>query len=548
MRTTADLIRALATKGFTPGERDLPQLVALVAEEHEVASAATRALVQRSDGASAVLVAALRVEDPVIAPRLLRVLGQCARAGSQVALDALLGCVAASASSPRSQRAAMIQLGKVGGDLARAALLARWDQGGLGKEEERALVEALGKVGGAEARARVTAAAAAAADPEMQRLRTRSLLMIDRDDQRDEGIVDVDAPLPEPWTATAGFRRGLEPLVLDELRELGLSFRDGSVPGVATGPAGSTLRALASARTLTHLGFRVDLAAGDVETAVANAMCADRTMRLLQALTRGGIRWRLQFADGGHHRASIWRIAGAVQRRRPMLINDPKQSVWDVVVDEHQAAIELRPRRVNLERFAWRREDVPAASHPTIAAALARLGGGHDDDVVWDPFVGSGAELIERGRLAPFRHLIGSDIRRAALAAALTNLTAAGLAPRSSLLLADARLPPLRSVSLIITNPPLGRRVRGDAGALLSATVLAAGPVLAHEGRLAWITPAVDRTGAAARQVGLTLRSQYPVDVGGFTATMELWSRSPLPARTKKASNTAILRSIAKGK
>jgi len=35
----------------------------------------------------------------------------------------------------------------------------------------------------------------------------------------------------------------------------------------------------------------------------------------------------------------------------------------------------LSPRGAADPRFTWRRADIPAASHPTIAAALARVGG-----------------------------------------------------------------------------------------------------------------------------------------------------------------------------
>ena len=48
----------------------------------------------------------------------------------------------------RVRRAAIAALGKLGGDDARAALLARWDAGDAPPDERRTLVEALGKLGG----------------------------------------------------------------------------------------------------------------------------------------------------------------------------------------------------------------------------------------------------------------------------------------------------------------------------------------------------------------------------------------------------------------
>src|SRR6185312_7735419 len=115
-------------------------------------------------------------------------------------------------------------------------------------------------------------------------------------------------------------------------------------------------------------------------------------------------------------------------------------------------------------RFAYRKGDVPAASHPTIAAALVRVAGVRDDDVVWDPFVGSGTELCERALAGPYRVLSGSDLDPAALAVARANLLAAGV-PEPSLFEGDATraTPPGPAPTLIVTNPPLGRRVQRTA-------------------------------------------------------------------------------------
>ncbi|MFY0536671.1 TRM11 family SAM-dependent methyltransferase [Nannocystis pusilla] len=114
-------------------------------------------------------------------------------------------------------------------------------------------------------------------------------------------------------------------------------------------------------------------------------------------------------------------------------------------------------------RFSYRSGDVPAASHPTIAAALARLAEVRQDDVVWDPFVGSGLELCERGLLGPAASLLGTDLDPRALAVAAANLRNAGL--RAELTQADATTHRPAGVTLIVTNPPMGRRVhRGDVG------------------------------------------------------------------------------------
>src|SRR5690606_38124726 len=124
-----------------------------------------------------------------------------------------------------------------------------------------------------------------------------------------------------------------------------------------------------------------------------------------------------------------------VAARAPELINDPTNTTWDVAVDGE--ALELSPRRLDDPRFAWRVADIPAASHPTVAAALAYVGKARHGDRVWDPFVGSGAELVERTRLGTYARLVGTDVDEAALAAARLNLAAANV--DATLVQADAR-------------------------------------------------------------------------------------------------------------
>src|SRR5262249_39658754 len=153
------------------------------------------------------------------------------------------------------------------------------------------------------------------------------------------------------------------------------------------------------------------------------------------------------------------------------LINDPTATTWDIEVDAAAGILAIVPRRLDDPRFAYRVADVPAASHPTVAAALAWVAEAHPADRVWDPFCGSGVELIERARpgRAPLASLRGSAIDATALGAARTNLAAAGVAAQLSL--ADARSHAPGSVDLILPNPPLGSRVQLDAAALLIAAL-----------------------------------------------------------------------------
>jgi 23S rRNA G2445 N2-methylase RlmL len=176
---------------------------------------------------------------------------------------------------------------------------------------------------------------------------------------------------------------------------------------------------------------------------------------------------------------------------------------------------------------------VPASSHPTIAAALVRIASGpigrhaqHDPgEVVWDPFVGSGGELCERALAGPFRLLVGSDRDQAALSIARENLAAAG-AGEVKLFCGNALdfRPPTARPSLILTNPPMGRRIlRGaDLGAFLERFLGHAAGVLAPEGRIVWVSPLPRRTALCAERLGLSVLYRQEVDMGGFAAEIQV--------------------------
>ena len=204
--------------------------------------------------------------------------------------------------------------------------------------------------------------------------------------------------------------------------------------------------------------------------------------------------------------------------------NRPRATTWDVVVTGGDRWLELRPRRIEDPRFAWRVADVPAASHPTVAAALVRVAEARAGEQVWDPFVGSGAELCERGRLGPCT-LHGSDLDARALTAAKANLTAAGLIERATLIEGDALQLKLPRIDLVITNPPMGRRLRGDVAPLLAGLATRLPSVMARGGRLVWLNPRPEITLPILGRGGLTLTFARDVDLGGYEARLERWDR-----------------------
>jgi 16S rRNA G966 N2-methylase RsmD len=519
--TDFDLARELAKPSFTPAVRDAPALVDLIiAGDEPAATRAVPALAGLRDAARSAIEAHVAAIDEGARARLVAVLGLLARGGDDEARALLVAQTASSA--PRVRKAAAIALGKLGGDDARRALLARWDAGDAPPEERRALAEALGKVGGDDALERLKALGADD-DAELMRRRDRAVLMADRSAQRDlaSSIAD-DVPPPAPLTIQLGCRSGLGPLLLEELSAIGIAAQP-------TGDRGATLRltsplsSVFASRLWATIAIPIPLvAADDLATAITRTIVSPPVLALVRALTRGPIRWRLGFAHG-HKRAIVWRVARDATAAAPDLINDPTSTTWDFLVDDEQRALSVVPRRLDDPRFAYRVADVPAASHPTVAAALALLAQPRPTDRVWDPFCGSGLELIERAQRGPARSLLGTDIDAAALDAARRNLDAAAV--RVDLALADARSHAPGPIDLVITNPPLGSRVAIDAAALLVAALPNLVRALAPRGRLVWITPSPRKTTPVAEQAGLVRTRALAVDLGGVRGHLERWDR-----------------------
>ncbi len=579
-----DLAKELAKPSFTPGARDAGALVELIVSgEEAVVTKAAPALAGLKDAARTAITARLdgSLEEGAAA-RLISVVGLLARAGDSAARAVLLAKILDSAT--RVRRASIVALGKLaatgakepapiavkataGGapivelragdrrahvdrratsgepvvelrelarrgdpdrrdelDDVRAALLARWDASDVTPDERRALAEALGKVGGEAAMERLHALDPSA-DKELERRRDRAVLIADRTSKRGEdSTVRTDVAPARPLDIRLGCRPGLGELLYGEIIKLDLGGatrtlqRTDAVDVTLTKP----WSALFASRLWATASIRIPLPRLPVEDAIIQAITAPEIRELLRSWTRGPIRWRLAMAKG-HQRAVVWTVAKEVTRIAPELINDPTATTWEIVADIEEQMLEIVPRRIDDPRFAYRDADVPAASHPSVAAALAWVAEPRSGDRVWDPFCGSGLELIERARRGPYRTLLGSDLEEAALAAARSNLEAAGVT--AQLEIADARTHDPGAVDLIITNPPLGSRVRVDAAALLCTALPHFARQLSRGGRLVWITPSHRKTTPAAEAAGLVLARSMSVDLGGVRGRLERWDK-----------------------
>ncbi|MEO7034779.1 MAG: methyltransferase, partial [Polyangiaceae bacterium] len=509
----------LSDPGFTPGAKHLAPLFAALAQaEREDARKIERTLGRAGEAAGRYVLARLAPASASVdereRARLLGVLGRVAQDHAVPEFRAAL-LSALENTDERVRRVASAALGKLGEvpDLEER-LFARWPEASA--LERRSLAEALGKSGSE--RALKLLRAERTEDPELKRIIERACLMLERDHARAHpSSIALDRALGAPQSVVVHCRAGLSSVLAEEARALG--------PAPATVIAPDRIRLshrgsfgeLLRLRTALGFGLEVPLPGGSQESLagrVVAALAQPDAERAVLAWTNGRARFRLAFAEGGHQRDKVWRIAAAVSERISWFHNDPKESVWEVVIDTMRGSLELCPRRFEDPRFAYREEDVRAASHPTLAAALARVAGAQPEDIVWDPFVGSGLELIERGLLGPYRELHGTDMETAALDAARANAERAKLTLK--LTKADARSHRVRNVSLIISNPPMGRRVARDGtlATLLDAFLANAARSLAPGGRLVWLSPLPDQTAATARRLGLRVTRHEAVDLG----------------------------------
>ena len=513
---------AIQDPGFTPSVRDLGALVEMLGRE-ESAGAAERAILRIGPAAATELLQRFEQASDEAKARMVRTLGRFV--AEPAVRAALLDCL--SDPNPVTRRRAATALGHARGSEVENALLEAWTRD-ADPVMHRRIAEALGKVGTALSLATLEEALLAP-DAELGRIARRALAMVQRTESRPaRGAIDPSKTASRPVRVEFEARRGIEEILIDELRAIPeLSDVQKHGPGRIIAELRGPLEPLFGARTMLSFVFPLPPEprhAGESSAdAIGRALSSEVAREVLATWTSGAVRYRIRWADGRHRRAETWSVARAIDGAHPHLVNDPTSSLWEFRVTETQDLVEiaLAPRALDDPRFTWRRADVPAASHPTIAAALARIAGARDGDVVWDPFVGSAAELIERSRLGGVVALLGTDTDARALEAARENIAAAGVHARLEQMDALDWRP--RGVTLVLTNPPMGRRASrtADLAPMLDRFVAHAADVLVHGGRLVWIAPWPARARAVAAQCGLALDWASDVDMGGFDAQIQ---------------------------
>lgn len=347
-------------------------------------------------------------------------------------------------------------------------------------------------------------------------------------------------------------RAGLEDIVADEVREgMARGVRvahcgKGLVVGEVTGRV--ALRQLFTMRCFASVGMvlgEVASGAGEAEN-LAGVIAGERAREVFRSWTEGPARYRLEFVARGHQRSLVREVASRVYRIDPLLLNDSRSALWQV--DVHPGprgnVVELQPRLRPDPRFSYRAGDVPAASHPPLAACMVRLAGRQREERVWDPFCGSGLELAERILAGGVSRVLGTDSSAEAVEIARRNLM--GL--QRNRVQTDLRCGDFwdwrrmlgaskAGFTLVLTNPPLGRRVPvPNLRGLIEELFEAAEELLVAEGRLVFVNP----VGVRPRGARLRLEFRRKVDLGGFHCHLEKWVKiSPVFTRRIGGSSRA---------
>ena len=433
------------------------------------------------------------------------------------------------------RRYAAAAIPKLGGDVEAESKLIDLMKGAQTDREKKQAASALEKIGGK--------ATLQALSQTGEKLISEQKVRASLARQESVGDVKLDVPVKN-WRGVKlhlRCRTGLESIVVDEIKEgeaQHQQFKVLEVRGacVVVQPlAAFTLGDLYRYRCFDTVNFVLGLVrqpeSPDAIGQLAKLIASPLTEAVMQALTDGACRYRLMFLAKGNHEAAVKQVTESAYRLNTRVLNDPRQAPWTVEVYQNAAgaSVELRPRLAANPRLYYRTQAVKAASHPTIAASLARIAGKQERELVWDPFCGSGLELIEAALYGKVAQVVGTDIDPKAIAMAQANFEAAQLPGTQAQFQAVdfrdyAKIAALKAgkVSLVISNPPLGRQVRvPHLHGLFEDLFRVAHEVLRPGGRLVFINP----LRLESTYPNLRRESRRPVDLGGYECRLEVYRK-----------------------
>lgn len=408
------------------------------------------------------LVAALSDPSPQVRKAAAFLLGTYK--GASAAVDALTLAVVGD-SEPKVRKNAAIALGKSGAEQAVAALAQALASEQIGWVRT-SIILALGAISGDAACAALqTVTPQDAAEHEALRK------ALDRCIPREQSI---------SWRQTAtgltlllSAPPGLEELAIGEAAARGIAglelYGDGLLrcaPGTAPWQPLPALRCIDELLIDGGRGAAITTDHPDACSASVARLLASSpviaTIRTWLDTPADELRYRFSFTQ--RIRREVLRAAISAARAvldPQQLIDSPSNYAIELIVDAPSGQLLIKPSFIDDSRFAYRHADVGAAINPVVAACLARLVRTTEAGTIFDPTCGSGTLLIERALLDPATRLLGRDISPTAVAAAATNVRAAGLVDRIQIGRGDARdSTAWPQCDEVIANLPFGLRTR----------------------------------------------------------------------------------------
>jgi len=188
------------------------------------------------------------------------------------------------------------------------------------------------------------------------------------------------------------------------------------------------------------------------------------------------------------------------------------------VITEDKFVLGLKLAEIHAKPYVERRPRKRVFFHPSampakLARCMVNLAQPRAEDIVLDPFCGTGSFLIEAGLIGC--RVVGFDVQWRMVRGTLRNLRYYGVDP-DGVLRADARHPPLRSVDYIVTDPPygrsattLGRNIQEIVRDFLTKTR----DCVSRGRRICIAFPKGTRIGGIARRMGFRLIESHSVYV-----------------------------------
>lgn len=177
--------------------------------------------------------------------------------------------------------------------------------------------------------------------------------------------------------------------------------------------------------------------------------------------------------------------------------------------------------RLDLSKRDWRKEYIPAGINPSLAYVMCMIANLKDNDIVYDPFCGSGVLPISALKYFNIKRAICSDISGSAVEKCKSNFNTANIEENRYMIfrsdIKDVYLNK-RNIDLIISNLPFGIRVGNHNDNISSYIGLesVAQRVLRSKGRLILLTQEKKLLRDVFKKDKWSIKSVLRVNEGGL--------------------------------